>query len=59
MVPSSSITVAADGEPLMCGGFSLDETIRLGNFEFIGDYFEGLSLSPRRGDEGAALVSNN
>jgi hypothetical protein len=50
MVPSSSIAVAADGEYLMCGGFSLGETVRLGNFEFIADYFGGLSLSPRRGD---------
>jgi hypothetical protein len=39
IVPSSSITIAADGD---C----------LGNFEFIADYFRGLSLSPRRSDEG-------
>jgi hypothetical protein len=38
MVPSSMITITADGEHLSCGGFSLDETIRLGNFEFIADY---------------------
>jgi hypothetical protein len=36
MVPSS---VIADGEHLMCGGFSLSETICLGNFEFIANYF--------------------
>jgi hypothetical protein len=58
MLPSPSIAVAADGERLMCGGFSLDEHIRLGNFEFIADYFGGLSLSPRRGDEGTAFVGS-
>jgi hypothetical protein len=47
MVPSSTIIVTADGERLTCGGFSFSETIRLGNFEFIADYFGGLSLSPR------------
>jgi hypothetical protein len=35
MVPSPVIAVTADGERLMCGGFSLDETVCLGNFEFI------------------------
>jgi hypothetical protein len=35
MVPSPVIAVTADGERLTCGGFSLDETVRLGNFEFI------------------------
>jgi hypothetical protein len=58
MVPSSVIIVAADGEHLMCGGFSLGETVRLGNFEFIADYFGGLSLSPRRGDLGAAFMGS-
>jgi hypothetical protein len=46
MVPSSTITVAADGECLTCGGFSLSEIVHLGNFEFIVNYFGGLSLSP-------------
>jgi hypothetical protein len=46
MVPSSMITIAADGERLTCGGFSLGETIHLGNFELIADYFGSLSLSP-------------
>jgi hypothetical protein len=32
------------------------EPVRLGNFEFITDYFGGLSLSPRRGNEGAIFV---
>jgi hypothetical protein len=49
MVPLYAITVTANGECLMCGGFSLSETIHLGSFEFIADYFGGLSLSPRRG----------
>jgi hypothetical protein len=44
MVPSSTITVAADGERLTCGGFSLGVTVHLGNFEFIANYFSGLSL---------------
>jgi hypothetical protein len=50
MVPSSVITVVADGERLTCSGFSLDDTVCLGNFEFITDYVDGLSLSPRRGN---------
>jgi hypothetical protein len=58
MVPSFVITVAADGEQLTCGGFSLSETVRLGNFEFIADYFDGLSLSPRRGDAGTAFMGS-
>jgi hypothetical protein len=56
MVPSSLIAVTADSECLTCGGFSLSETFHLGNFKFITDYFGGLSLSPWRGDAGAALM---
>jgi hypothetical protein len=56
MVPSSSIVVAADGECLTCRGFSLGEPIRLGNFEFIADYFNGLSLFPKRGNEGVPFM---
>jgi hypothetical protein len=59
MVPSSAIAITADGERLSCGGFSLGETIRLGNFEFIADYFGGLSLSPKRGDSGTAFIDSN
>jgi hypothetical protein len=58
MVLSSSITVAADSEHLMCGGFSLSEPVCLGNFKFITDYFGGLSLSTRRGNEGVIFVSS-
>jgi hypothetical protein len=49
------ITVTADGERLMCGGFSLSKTIHLGNFEFIVNYFGGLSLYHKRGDSGIAF----
>jgi hypothetical protein len=56
MVTSSSITVTANGECLAYVGFSLGETVCLGNFEFITNYFGDLSLSPRRGDEGTAMV---
>jgi hypothetical protein len=58
MVPSSVITIATDGECLMCDGFSLGKIIHLGNFEFITDYFSGLSLSPRRGATGAAFIGS-
>jgi hypothetical protein len=43
MVPSSVLTIATDSDRLMCGGFSLSETIHLGSFKFIADYFSGLS----------------
>jgi hypothetical protein len=56
MVPSSVITVTTGGECLMCDGFSLGETVRLGSFEFIADYFGSLSLSPKRGDSGATFM---
>jgi hypothetical protein len=58
MVPSCSIAMTADDDHLACGGFSLDEHIHLGNFEFIADYFSDLSLSPRRGNEGAIFVGS-
>jgi hypothetical protein len=54
MVPSSVISIT--GERLTCDGFSLGETVRLGNFEFVVDYFSGLSLSPRRGNAGTAFM---
>jgi hypothetical protein len=58
MVSSPSITATANSELLTCGRFSLGETIHLGNFEFITDYLSGLSLSPRRGDKGAAFMGS-
>jgi hypothetical protein len=58
MVPSFVLVVVADGEHLTCGGFSLGKTIHLGSFEFITDYFDGLSLSPRRGDSGATFMGS-
>jgi hypothetical protein len=58
MVPSSMIAITVDDEHLTCGGFSLGETIYLGNFEFIADYFGGLSLSPARGDIGITFMGS-
>jgi hypothetical protein len=58
MVPSSATTVVANGEHFTSGGFFLGETVRLGNFEFIADYFDGLSLSPRRDDAGATFMGS-
>jgi hypothetical protein len=58
MVPSSAITITADGEHLICDGFSIDETVRFQSFEFIADYFSGLSLSPRRGDLGTTFMGS-
>jgi hypothetical protein len=58
MVPSSSITLAIDSDHLMCGGFSLSETVCLVIFEFIADYFGGLSLSPGKGDKGATFMGS-
>jgi hypothetical protein len=56
MVLSSSITITVDSKRLVCSGFSLGELICLVNFEFIADYFGGLSISPRRGNKGAIFV---
>jgi hypothetical protein len=58
MVPWSTIIVAIDGERLTCGGFSLGETVRLGNFDFNVDYFTGLSLSPRSGNSGTSFMGS-
>jgi hypothetical protein len=44
--PSYMLAIAADGERLSCGGFSLGKTICFGSLEFIADCFSGLSLSP-------------
>jgi hypothetical protein len=58
MVPTSVITVAADGERLSCGGFSLGESVCFWNFEFIADYFDGLTLSPKRSNSGTAFMGS-
>jgi hypothetical protein len=58
MVPSFAITVAANGERLMCSGFSLSEAVRLWNFVFIADYFGSLSLCPKRGDAGTTFMGS-
>jgi hypothetical protein len=56
MIPSSALAFSIDGEHLMCSGFSLSKTVRLGSFEIITDYFGGLSLSPRRGNSDTAFI---
>jgi hypothetical protein len=58
MVHSSTLIISADGERLTCSSFSLGETVHLGSFEFISDYFGGLSLSPQRNDSGAAFMGS-
>jgi hypothetical protein len=58
MVSSSSKAITADDECLACGEFSLSEPVHLGILQFITDYFGGLSLSPRRGNEGAIFVGS-
>jgi hypothetical protein len=58
MVSSSAIIVTAGGEHLMCDGFSLAETIHVGNFEFIANYFDNLSFSPKRGDVDIAFMAS-
>jgi hypothetical protein len=58
MVPSFVITITIDSEHLMCGGFSLGETVHLGSFEFIADYFSSLSFSPWRGNSGATFMGS-
>jgi hypothetical protein len=47
------------GERLTCGGFSLGKPIHLGNFQFIANYFDGLSFSPRGGGySGPAIMGS-
>jgi hypothetical protein len=43
----SMLAIATNEERLMCGGFSLGETILFGSLECIADCFGSLSLSPR------------
>jgi hypothetical protein len=58
MVSSSVIIITTNSECLTYGGFSLGETVSLGNFEFITDYIGVLSLSPRRGDAGVIRLNS-
>jgi hypothetical protein len=58
MVPLSAIAVTTDGERLTCSVLSPSETVCLGNFKFITNYFSSLSLSPKRGDEGAPFTGS-
>jgi hypothetical protein len=50
MVHSSTLTIYTNDERLMCGCYSLDETIHYGSLEFIVDCFGSLSLSPKGSD---------
>jgi hypothetical protein len=58
MVVSSALAISTDGERLLCGGFSLCETIHFGSVEFITDCFGGLSLSPKMDDLDAAFMGS-
>jgi hypothetical protein len=58
MVPSSILSFSTDGEHLMCGGFSLNKTVHLGSFDFIADYFGGLSLSPKKSHSGTTFMGS-
>jgi hypothetical protein len=56
MVHPSVLVVSSDGDGLMCGGFSLSETICFESLEFITDCFSGLSLSSRRNDSSTTFM---
>jgi hypothetical protein len=58
MVHSSTLDITNDEEHVMCGGFSLSETIHFGSLEFVIGGFGVLILSPRGGggDLGAIFM---
>jgi hypothetical protein len=56
MVHSSKLTVTAEGEHLTYSGFSLGETVHFGSLEFITDYFNCLSHSPKGSNSGTIFV---
>jgi hypothetical protein len=58
MVPSSVLTITADSERMSCDGFSLGETIRFGNLEFITDYFSDLSFCPRKDGSDVVIMGS-
>jgi hypothetical protein len=58
MVHSSVLAFSTDGERLMCGGFSLAETVHFGSLEFITDCFGNQSLSHGRNDSRAAFMGS-
>jgi hypothetical protein len=58
MVPTSALTIVANGERLSCDVFSLSKTIRFGSLEFITDCFGGLSLSCMGDGSDAAVMGS-
>jgi hypothetical protein len=58
MVPSSALTIVANGEHLSCDVFSLSKTICFGSLEFITDCFGGLSLSCMGDDSDAGVMGS-
>jgi hypothetical protein len=56
MVHTSALAISTDGEHLTCGGLSLSKTVHLGSFEFIIDFFGGLSLSSRGNNSGTGFI---
>jgi hypothetical protein len=56
MVHSSTLTVTADGEHMTYDGFYLGEIVRFGSLEFITDYFDCLSLSPKGNNLGTVFM---
>jgi hypothetical protein len=55
MVHSSTLDITNDKEHVMCGGFSLSETIHFGSLEFVIGGFGVLILSPRGGGDLGAI----
>jgi hypothetical protein len=58
MVPSSTITVTADGECSSHDDLSLGETICFGSLKFITDCFSILNLSPWRDSSDATAMGS-
>jgi hypothetical protein len=58
MVPSSVLTVTADGERLSNDVFSFSETICFESLKFIVDHFGGLSLSSIGDGSGTTIMGS-